>query len=197
MKYFKDEFYKLLNLVKKEEPFAFSRFSDGERTIMKNAKLVLAESYFIQGDMYGEQPVRAPFPYMEEERKDFDPSEDSFYRDKLIESYKYKKNKYFKGISGYAEWNGNNDFQECLDLYGPDDQEHLTFSNVLINGNYKNFIEEMVPCFSGRKVVIVCNKNECVASGFGPNVFIKAISLLIPLICSIIVTNGSGLPNLV
>ena len=159
MKYFKEEFYKLLNLVKTRQPFAFSRFSDGERTIMKNAKLVLSESYFIQGDMYGDQPIRAPFPYMEEERKDFNPEEDSFYRDKLIEAYKYKKNNYFKGISGYAEWNGNNDFQECLDLYGPDDHEHLTFSNVLINGNYKNFIEEMVAHFSGRKVILVCNKN--------------------------------------
>ena len=100
MKYFKKEFYKFQNLLKTGEPFAFSRFSDGERTIMKNAKLVLAESYFIQGDMYGDQPVRAPFPYMEEERKDFDPNQDSFYRDKLIEAYKYKKNNYFKGKRG-------------------------------------------------------------------------------------------------
>ena len=158
MKNFKEEFFKILMLIQSNEPFAFSRFSDGERTIMKNERSVLAENYFIQGDIYGDRRVQAPIPYMKEERKDFDPEIHSFYREKLLEVYKYRKKKYFKGIAGINEWDSS-DFTYCLDMYGPGDHEHLTFANVLINGNYDLFVKLMIPEFASREVVIVCNEN--------------------------------------
>ena len=70
MKNFKEEFFKILMLIQSKEPFAFARFSDGEVSVLKNKHLVLAENYFIQEDVYGENPVTAPIPYMEEERKE-------------------------------------------------------------------------------------------------------------------------------
>lgn len=158
MKNFKEEFFKILNLLQLREPFAFSRFSDGEVSVLKNKHLVLAEDYFIQEDVYGENAVRAPIPYMEEERKEFDPEKHSFYHQKLVEAFKFRKNNYFKGIPGTNEW-GRQAFDYCIGLYGEDDHEHLSFSNLMINGNYDLFIKMMVPEFKGRDVILVCNEN--------------------------------------
>ena len=120
MKNFKDEFFKLLKLLREGTPFAFARFSDGEVTILKNKRLVLSERYFIQEDVYGSNAVGAPIPYMEEERKDFDPIRHAFYHHQLVEAYKYQKLNYYKGIPGTNEW-GRESFDYCIDLYGSND----------------------------------------------------------------------------
>ena len=91
MKNFKEEFFKILVLIESKKPFAFARFSDGEVSVLKNKHLVLAEDYFIQEDVYGKNAVRAPIPYMEEERKEFDPSKHSLYHEKLIEAFTFRK----------------------------------------------------------------------------------------------------------
>ena len=72
MKSYKKEFDKLLNLVKSETPFAFSRFSDGEVTVLRNKTVVLAEDHFIQGDIHGPNKIYAN-SYMPEEQKSFIP----------------------------------------------------------------------------------------------------------------------------
>ena len=74
MKNYKQEFDRLLQLVKDGTPFAFSRFSDGEVTVLRNRTVVLAEDHFIQGDIHGEKKVYAN-GYMPEEQKSFIPSE--------------------------------------------------------------------------------------------------------------------------
>ena len=104
MKNFKEEFFKILMLTQSKEPFAFARFSDGEVSVLKNKHLVLAEDYFIQEDVYGENPVKAPIPYMEEERKEFNPEEHSFYHKKLVEAFQFKKKNYFKVFKCYDKW---------------------------------------------------------------------------------------------
>lgn len=158
MKIYKQEFFKFLLLIESGQPFAFARFSDGERTIMKNKRLVLAENHFIQGDIYGESAIAAPIPYLNEEQKDFNPEEHSFYREKLMEAYTFRKKNYFKGIAGSNEWDGN-EFNYCISEYGQGDHEHLTFCNVFINGNYSLFVKNIVPEFKKRDVIIVCNEN--------------------------------------
>ena len=158
MKNFKEEFFKILVLIESKKPFAFARFSDGEVSVLKNKHLVLAEDYFIQEDVYGKNAVRAPIPYMEEERKEFDPSKHSFYHEKLIEAFTFRKENYFKGIPGTNEW-GREAFDYCINLYGEDDHEHLSFSNAMINGNYSLFMDMMVPLFKYRDIILVCNEN--------------------------------------
>lgn len=158
MKNFKEEFFKILDLVKTDTPFGFSRFSDGEISVLKNKHLVLAENYFVQEDVYGLNAVKAPIPYMEEERKEFNPHVHSFYHNQLVEAFKFRKNNYFKGIPGTNEWD-RQAFDFCINLYGPDDHEHLSFANVMINGNYSLFINEMLPEFKNKKIILVCNEN--------------------------------------
>ena len=38
------------------------------------------------------------------------------------------------------------------------DTDDLTFSNLLINANYRRFVEEIVPLFRDREIIYVVNK---------------------------------------
>ena len=52
-KTFSSEFDRLLEKVKNNENFAFSRFSDGEVYILKGEKLELSNDRYITGDRQG------------------------------------------------------------------------------------------------------------------------------------------------
>jgi len=162
MKDFKEEFSKLLSLVSSDTPFSFTRFSDGEVTILRNEPLVLGDGFLIQGDIYAGQQIALPSDAFkeDEERKRFLPEETPFLHKKLVESFTYRKKNYFKGIPGQNGQDGNSSWRFCLDLYGTGDEDHLTFSNVLINDNYQLFVSEMVPLFQDKKIVLISNKNS-------------------------------------
>ena len=148
---FTEEFNKFLGKLQRGENFALSRFSDGELFILKNEKVVLAENYFITGDRLGGGK------YPAEEQKAFIPEHHSFYQQKLVESLKFNKQGYYKGICTKSDVS-EEDFKWQLDLHGSNDLEHLTFANVLINNNYKRFVNEVVPLFSKRDVIYVVNE---------------------------------------
>ena len=151
-KNFKEEFDKILAMLKTKENFAFSRFSDGELFIMQNKTVILANDYYITGD------IKGPNTYTEEEQKEFLPDRDQMYREKLLESYKHTQDNYFKGIcTGTDAHVGDENFDYQIKLHGGD-HETLTFSNLLINANYRRFIEEMVPLFVDREIIYVVNK---------------------------------------
>ena len=160
-KNFKDEFYKLLNLVKGDEAFCYSRFSDGECTILSNKKLVLAEDHFIQEDIYGDKKINAPINYLPEERKHFDPQIHQKFFSHLTKAFKHQQHNYFKGIPSQNEWGGGL-WKTAVDIYGPDDHEHLSFSNVMINGNYHLYVTLMIPEFKKYegKIILVANENS-------------------------------------
>jgi len=159
MKNYKEEFDKILDLLKSESPFAFSRFSDGEVTILRNQTVVLAEDHFIQGDIHGEHKNYAN-SYMPEEQKSFIPQENKKQYDKLVEAFLFKKHNYIKGIPGQCALDGKSSWKFCIDLYGKEDWENLSFTNVMINGNYSRFIKEMLPLFTGKDIVLVANENS-------------------------------------
>ena len=94
MKTFESEFNKFLDKLKTGENFAFSRFSDGELFILKGERLVLADNHFITGGRSGAGT------YTKEDHKDFDPTKDKFYQDRLIEALAYRKEGYYKGLTG-------------------------------------------------------------------------------------------------
>jgi len=162
MKHFTEEFNKFLSLVSSDEPFAFSRFSDGEVTILRNKKLTLGDGFFVQADVHGENPYLVPKgTYPAEEQKHFDPDSDSCFQKKLVDSFLFKKKNYFKGIPPQnGSFDADSSWSFCVNLYGDTDHEHLSFSNVMINNNYKRFIYEMLPIFKNKKVVLVSNKNS-------------------------------------
>ncbi|RZB35281.1 MAG: hypothetical protein SRB1_01049 [Desulfobacteraceae bacterium Eth-SRB1] len=151
MKNFEDDFYRLLKLLKIREPFAFNRFSDGELYILQNKELILDSAQVKVGQNVTEGI------YQSEDFKRFHPEEHSFYRDRLVEAFKFKKRNYFKGLSCRC-CVGNESFQWQLDFHGKYDR-NFTWANLLVNGNYPKFIHEMYPVFNTYKTVFVCNEN--------------------------------------
>ena len=152
MKDFNNAFNSLLSMVKSGENFAFTRFSDGELFIMQNKTVVLADNHYITGD------IKGPNKYTKEEHKEFYPERHQFYREKLIECYKHNQENYFKGICTATDGHvGKVNFDWMIDFHGGD-HPNLTFANLLINANYKRFVEEMVQNFANRDIIYVVNE---------------------------------------
>jgi hypothetical protein len=148
---FIEEFNKIKSKLENKENFAFVRFSDGEMFVMQNKTVVLAPSYYVTGDIVGNNI------YTKEEQKEFHPEQHQFYREKLIETFKFRKENYFKGICTKTDV-GEDNFKWQLDLHGEGDMDHLTFANVLINSNYPRYVEELVPLLKDREVIYVVNE---------------------------------------
>jgi hypothetical protein len=151
MKNFEVEFYRLLDLLKKREPFAFNRFSDGELYILQNQELILGDNLVKIGSR-----VEAG-AYKVDDFKHFHPVEHAFYRDRLVDAFRFVKKNYFKGLSCRC-CVGDEHFQWQLDFHGPYD-ENFTWANLLHNGNYGKFMREMYPVFNEYRTIFVCNES--------------------------------------
>jgi len=161
---FRNEFNRIYDLLKGSNGFSFSRFSDGERTVLRNKKLVLAEKYFIQGDIHGETKIGAPQSYLQEERKEFIPEKHALFHKKLVEAYRFCKPNYLKGICSsdddtFGTTKEGQTFEWMLELHGGD-HDSLTFANTLQNGNYSLFVEKMIPEFMNHEIILVANENS-------------------------------------
>lgn len=157
LKDYKKSFDFLLEKIKNKENFAFTRFSDGELDIIKNKYVILSDNHFKSGDLKGHGI------YTKEEQKEFDPSKHQFVRQKLIETYKHNQDNYYKGICTSADlslhtYSENSSFNWMIDFHGGD-HPNLTYSNLLINANYKRFVEEMIPLFMDREIIYIVNEN--------------------------------------
>ena len=150
-KTFKGDFENLRDKLKNGENFAFSRFSDGEVFVLQNKRLELNENHFVIANRRGNGW------YNKEEQKTFIPGEHEFYRKKLEESLQFKKENYYRGISCRC-CIGDGDFNWQVDLAGGDD-ETLTWANLWNNGNYERFVEEIVPLFKDKKIIMVVNES--------------------------------------
>ncbi|MBN1382079.1 MAG: hypothetical protein JXA41_10415 [Deltaproteobacteria bacterium] len=150
MKSFEGDFYKLLALLRGHKPFAFNRFSDGELYILQNKELILDADQVKVGENITEGI------YKTEDFKRFHPEEHSFYRDRLVDAFKFTKRNYFNGLSCRC-CVGDENFQWQLDFHGEYD-ENFTWANLLVNGNYPKFIHEMYPVFYEYPTVFVCNE---------------------------------------
>ena len=149
---FTKDFDFLLKKLKNNENFAFSRFSDGELFIMQNKTVILAENHYVTGD------IRGSNKYTKEEQKKFIPTEHQFYRNKLIECFLHEQDNYYKGICTPSDAHvGKENFDYMLKLHN-NKINNLTFSNLLINANYKRFVEEIIPILNERKILYVVNE---------------------------------------
>ena len=151
MKLFRDDFYKILELFKKGEHFAFQRFSDGELRLLQGKELVLAADY----NKIGNVKKRKRY-YVEEDRKDVHPDRNPEVYERLMNAFLFKKHNYFVGISCKC-CVGHKDFQWMLNLYGGED-EFVTWSNLFVNANYPLFREHFIPELQKKDVVIVCSE---------------------------------------
>lgn len=137
MKSFKDDFAKFQQMIQNHEPFAISRNNDGEMIILFN------EFIDIQKKCNGE------FIY--------DPRQPQhkFFREKLMESAKYKASNYYVGIACRC-CVGDNKHEKLKTLTGQD-EEHLTWGNIFVNSNYPLYVQQILPLFNEYNVVMVVN----------------------------------------
>ncbi|HUW47414.1 MAG TPA: hypothetical protein VMW36_01550 [Patescibacteria group bacterium] len=150
MKDFKEHFWMLQKKLKTGEPFAFCRYSDGEMIVMQNKQLILsADETTVDGK-------KAGATYDKADHKEFDPKRHKKFHTDLIRAYQHHQDNYFVGLScPCCVGKENNEWMK--ELRGGDD-DHLTWSNLLVNSNYPLFLQHMLPLLKDKKVVIVCNE---------------------------------------
>ena len=151
MKTFRGDLIELYKKLKNDIPFAFTRFSDGCEAILKNYKLEITDNQVIFGDTIFNKG------FAKEDHKLFDPEKHQYIRAKLLESFLYQAENYYKGIC-------------CSCCVGPErhkwfidnlkDHINLTWANLMVNINYDFFIDVIVPEFKKKEIVIICNKNS-------------------------------------
>lgn len=134
MKLFKEDIKIFRDKIESGENFTFSKYADGEWAVMKNRELNNNEFLFKSNDDKYKQA-----------------------RQSLIESFQYKNERYYVGISCPC-CQGIDTFREMKSFSGQDDS-HLTWANLWVNSNYSFFVEQIIPIFSNRKIVLVCNKS--------------------------------------
>ena len=151
---FRGDLISLLTKLKEKEPFAFTRFSDGEQYILDNEELKLDQN-LIQIGNHKQSGV-----YKQADFKHFDPTEHGYVRDLLMDSYLHKQPNYFKGI-GCPCCNGNEYKNRQLDMLGGDSDD-LTWANLWVNGNYPTFISNVYPELYNHDCVMICHKDASV-----------------------------------
>lgn len=179
MKTFNSHFELLKDKLIKGENFAFTRFSDGELFVLQNKRLELNDNHYIIGDRVGSGR------YNEEEQKKFDPQTHTINRQMLIDSLQHQQENYYKGISCRCCVT-QEDFDFQLNIAGGD-SEYLTWSNLFINGNYEKYIENILPIFKKKKIIMVVNKSAQLSNlglnivkdfRVGTNCFINDVSII-------------------
>ena len=133
MSEFRKSIENIYNKLVNREPFAFSKYADGELKILKGKNIDNGEFAYSSDDSRSKE-----------------------YRDKLLESFSFNHDKYYIGI-GCPCCMGEVDSQ-WMRTNSKQDEEHITWANVFVNSNYPLFIEHMLPEFSNHKMVFVCNE---------------------------------------
>jgi hypothetical protein len=132
MKDFTQEIYTMFNRLKNGQPFSFSKYADGEWAIIQGHHLNNGEF-------------------------EFSPQTISFYREKLIESFKYKNKNYYVGIS--CSCCQGNESQKMIG-FSEQDADHLTFANIFVNTNYPIYLETFIKQYKNHDVHLIANKNS-------------------------------------
>ena len=136
MKTFEGDFIKILNLLMDNKPFSFSKYADGEYAILINKKITNCDNWT------------------------FLPERDSKYRMELLDSFKFNEDGYYVGISCPC-CVSKDDVKWMRENVGVDD-DHLTWANIFVNGNYIKFKNQFIPEFTKHAIILVANEKATV-----------------------------------
>ena len=137
-KLFQEEIQILYDRMCSGQPFAFSKFADGEWMALNgvqthNNEWVMYDNYIPQ---YSDSHIM------------------------LSESFRHKHPDYYVGISCRC-CQGDKAHEKMKEVSGQN-FSNLTFANVFVNANYKFFIEQFIPFFTNteRPIVLVANQQS-------------------------------------
>ena len=130
-KNFREDLKILIEKLKSKEPFAFSKYADGELHILSNKPINNGEFWF-------------------------KPEEDQNYRRQMIDSLRFKNDNYYVGVSCPCCIGGLTVHQWFKKQSGQE-LTNLTWANLFVNSNHSYYLENMVPVYSEYEVVLVSN----------------------------------------
>lgn len=135
-KIFEEEIYRIFELFKKGSPFSFSKFADGEWAAIQNENLNNSEF-------------------------ENTPYKDQFFRDKLIESIKFKDPNYYIGTCCPC---CNGERAKKMRDFSKQDEDHMTFANVFVNTNYHIYKDLFINEYKNYDIHLIANKNSKVSN---------------------------------
>lgn len=133
MKIFKEELEKFYFKLKNKKPFAFSKYADGEWAIIQGHDIGNGEFNFKRGE--GSE----------------------LYRQKLIDSFKYKNAEYYVGISCEC-CQGKNHL--LMKEESGQDEANLTYANLFVNTNYPLYVNNFIPEYKNHKIYLIANEKS-------------------------------------
>lgn len=134
MKYFRQDIITFKNKIETKENFSFSKYADGEWAVIQNHEINNKEFWF-----------------------DPNNESDQLKRKALIESFQYENPRYYVGISCPC-CQGQETFQN-MKSFSLQSENQLTWANLWVNGNYKYYVQNIMPLFKERPVILFCNEN--------------------------------------
>lgn len=132
MKNFEEDFYKIFNLLKNNKKFSFSKYADGEYAILRNQKITNCDNWT------------------------FNPEIHQIYQEELLNSFKFSEEGYYVGIScpccvpkEHVDW-----MRKTVNV----DENHLTWANIFVNGNYSKFLKNFIPEFNNHDIILIATE---------------------------------------
>ena len=133
-KTFRGDLEVLTGALKKKQHFAFSKYADGELHILANKPVNNGEFWFV-------------------------PSEHSFNREKMIESFRFNHENYLVGVSCPC-CIGGPPVHNWMKTQTGREEKYITWANLFVNGNYNHYLETVVPLYSNFEVILVSNSDS-------------------------------------
>jgi hypothetical protein len=133
MKTFRGDIEKFHNKLLKGENFTFSKYADGEWSVIRNFSIDNKEFIFNQSN------------FVDQEK-----------RNSLIKSFQFNHPNYYVGISCPC-CQGLETFKNMMSHSNQKD-EKLTWANLWVNSNYGYYVENIVPIYEKRNTVLFCNR---------------------------------------
>ena len=124
----------VIDKLKNKEHFAFSKYADGELHILIDRPINNGEFWFT-------------------------PQHDQHYRKQMIDSFQFKDDNYFVGISCPC-CIGGPPVHQWMKTQSTQKDTHITWANLFVNGNHEYYMENMVPLYSNYDVVLVSNSQS-------------------------------------
>jgi hypothetical protein len=131
-KIFKEEIFKLFNRLKSGKNFSFSKYADGEWAAINNEQLNNNE--FVNSNDISQ-----------------------FFRDKLIESIRFKHPDYIIGTCCPC-CNGVN--ANKMREFSGQQEGNMTFANIFVNANYQAYKDTFLREYAGRDIHLVANEKS-------------------------------------
>lgn len=137
------DYYKDIEILKEEiqsqRNFTFSKFCDGEWMVMSNQPINNKEFWF-------------------------DPKNDEYQklRQLLINSFQFLHPQYYVGVASPNVF--GIDMHKTMKKVSMQSESHLTWADIWVNSNYKYYVDNIIPLYNERDVVLVCQQNGSISN---------------------------------